>query len=194
MWEPGDLVELTTERFLIRSMTREDATEELIGWLADPDVATGMNMPAKRMTRVQAVNWVLHQDNLRDFRLLVVDRESGTGIGFFTISVEPAQKTAETAVVIGDQTRWGQNIVVEVRTALLEFLFDTMGMHKVIGRPHGRNVSSIFNYKALGFTCEAVLREQMRAVDGGGRLDQLIFGLLASEWRARANGTGGDGS
>ena len=46
-------------------------------------------------------------------------------------------------------------------------------------------MSSIFNYQAMGFTCEAVLREQMTSVNGEERLDQLMFGLLRSEWAAQ---------
>ena len=59
----------------------------------------------------------------------------------------------------------GKNIVIEARSAILDFLFDELKMHKVLGKPHGRNFSSIFNYKAMGFACEAVLREQMLAID-----------------------------
>lgn len=185
IWDPGDLVRFETERFVIRSMTREDVDDRLIGWLADRDVAAGLNMPIRTMNRPQAVAWALSHDNRSKFLLVVVSKETGHAIGFFTITVELAHKTAETAVVIGDQEQWGKNVVIEARGELLRFLFTTMKMHKVIGRPHSRNISSIFNYKAMGFTCEAVLREQMRAVDGAGRLDQLVFGLLASEWHSQ---------
>lgn len=184
-WEPGDLVSLETERFTIRSMSREDATEEVLGWLADPDVAVGLNAPQRRMTRPQGVAWALAHDNARRFCLIVNERADGHPIGLFTVTCDTIHKTAETAVVIGDQGKWGQNVVVETRSAILDFLFDTLGMHKVTGRPHSRNIASIFNYKALGFTCEAVLREQMRSIQGATRLDQLVFGMLATEWRDR---------
>ena len=77
---------------------------------------------------------------------------------------------------------------METRATLLDFLFDQMDLHKVTGRPHGRNFSSIYNYKALGFHCEAVLREQMRSIKDDQRLDQLIFGMLRDEWHARRSG------
>ena len=94
-------------------------------------------------------------------------------------------------MVIGERDYWGQNVVIETRRVLLEFLFNTVGVHKVVGRPHGRNFSSIFNYKAMGFVCESVLREQMRSIqEGHDRLDQLTFGLLKAEWDTRkAEGT-----
>ena len=123
------------------------------------------------------------------FVIVVIDRETEELIGLFTITVDRIHQTAETAVVIGDHGYWGKNVVVEARTALMDFIFDHLNMHKVIGRPHGRNFPSIFNYKAMGFKCEAILREQMRAVSGEGRLDQLVFGMLKSDWISRRNGT-----
>ena len=185
-WEPGTLLELETERLTLRTMTREDVTDRFVSWLADPEVMQGLNLPRQRLTRAQAVRWVLGHDNRNQFCLGVHLQEVGL-IGLFTVSCDPKHMTAETAVVIGEREQWGKNIVLEGRARLLDFLFDELSMHKVIGRPHGRNVGSIFNYKALGFQCEAVLREQSRSIIDDSRLDQLIFGLLREEWLSRRN-------
>jgi RimJ/RimL family protein N-acetyltransferase len=187
-WSPGDLVELETERFILRSVEREDATDAVTGWLEDPDVMVGLNMPRQRMTKAQAVRWILQQDNLRRFVIVVIDKETSTPIGLFTITNDTVNNCVETAVVIGNHDYWGKNVVIEARTALMDFIFDNLKSYKVVGKPHGRNFSSIFNYKAMGFTCEAILREHMRPVQGEGRLDQLIFGMLRSEWMAKREG------
>jgi RimJ/RimL family protein N-acetyltransferase len=184
-WKPGDLLTLETERFRLRSMLREDVTEDYLKWLADPEVMVGLNLPRRQLSRLQAVNYALSFDNQSRFKLIFEDRDGDRAFGFFTITSDPGHRSAETAVVLGDQSYWGKNAVIEGRTAIINFLFDTLKMHKVIGRPHGRNISSIFNYQALGFTCEAVLREQMRSVNEDERLDQLVFGLLRSEWEER---------
>ncbi|MEM7569330.1 MAG: GNAT family protein [Pseudomonadota bacterium] len=191
-WTPGALLKLETERFVLRTMTREDVDDSVVAWLANPEVMVGLNLPRRRMTRAQAVRWALSYDNATKFMVLVCAKDSGEKIGFFTLTIEGAHRTAETAVVVGAQHWWGKNVVAECRAVLMDFLFDTLNMHKVIGRPHGRNMSSIFNYKKMGFTCEAVLRQQMRAIDSGEgedkRLDQLIFGMLRTEWHARKAG------
>lgn len=188
-WTPGALLSLETQRFIVRTMTREDVDEQVMGWLADPEVMVGLNLPRRRMSRSQAVRWALSYDNQTKFMVVVTVKGTQEKIGFFTLTLEGAHRTAETAVVVGEQSWWGKNVVAECRAVLLDFLFDTMDMHKVIGRPHGRNMSSIFNYKKMGFTCEAVLREHMRAIESTAgedkRLDQLIFGMLRSEWHAR---------
>lgn len=184
-WQPGALLTLQTERLTLRSMCREDVTEAFTDWLADPEVMLGLNMPQRRMSRAQAVRWVLDFDNRSRFFLGIHVRPDGPLIGFFTVHCDPHTLCAETAVVVGDKAWWGKNVVREARAALLDFLFEDMHLHKVLGRPHGRNFASIFNYKAMGFRCEAVLREQLLAIQDQSRLDQLVFGMLRTEWQAR---------
>lgn len=191
-WEPGDLLRLETDRFVVRSGAREDVTDDFLAWLADPEVMIGLNLPQRKLSRTQAVRYVLAHDNRTRFFLLVCDKADGRAIGFFIVTADPKHRCAETSVVIGDRDYWGKNVVIEVRSAILDFLFDTLDMHKVLGKPHGRNFSSIFNYKAMSFECEAVLREQMRAVDDGtARLDQLIFAIFKTEWQARKDAASG---
>lgn len=178
---PGDLVEIETARFRVRSIEREDVTDRFVSWMADPDVMTGLNMPERRLSQAQALRWTMGFDNNRRFFLLICDLQTEIPIGFFTVTLDSHQ-TAETAVVIGDQSYWGRNVVVETRAAILNFVFDALGAYKVLEWPHGRNFSSIYNYNAMGFTCEAILREQMLSVASGDRLDQLVCGMLATEW------------
>ena len=186
-WEPGASVRLETPRFIVRSMAREDVDAAFLGWLADPEVMLGLNLPRRQLSRLQAVRWVLGFDNRARFCLGIYPRSESGGatIGFFTVVCDPNSRCADTSVVIGERSWWGRNVVIETRRELLDFLFDRLDLHKVTGRPHGRNIASIFNYKALGFTCEAVLREQLRSIRDDSRLDQLIFGMLRSEWQTR---------
>ncbi|MFT6899661.1 MAG: RimJ/RimL family protein N-acetyltransferase [Paraglaciecola sp.] len=184
-WQPGALLQLETTRFTLGSMLREDVSDEFINWMADPDVMVGLNMNRRRLSRIQAVRFVLGFDNHRRFCVGVKDKVTKGLIGFFILDCDLIQQTAETSVVIGAKEYWGKNVVMETRSCLLDFLFIQMDMVKVFGRPHGRNFSSIYNYKALGFVCEAVLRQHMKAIKGEQRLDQLVFGILKPEWQKK---------
>lgn len=193
-WQPGGLVKLKTERFVMRSILREDVTEDFLGWLSDREVLLGLNMFQHKLSRPQAVRHVLGFDNRTRFFFIILTRDKDQAIGFFTAECDPVHHNAETSVVIGDHSFWGQNVVLEARTALLDFLFEQVGVHKVLGRPHGRNFASIYNYKAQGFKCEGVLKEQMRSINDDERLDQLIFGMLKQEWAAKKAGDRCDGN
>jgi RimJ/RimL family protein N-acetyltransferase len=104
-------------------------------------------------------------------------------IGFIMVFLDPYNRIARTAATIGDKAFWGKEVVLECRAAVLGFLFDEMGVHKVWGRVNTRNIPSVFNYKAQGFVCEGVMREHGRKPDGS-RVDQYLFGLLRKDWVA----------
>ncbi|MCV3273432.1 hypothetical protein [Roseobacter sinensis] len=87
-WQPGDLVDPETSRFTIRSIEREDVTDEFLTWFTEEDAMVGPNMPQRRMTVAQAHRWTLGSNNTRRFFLLVLDRERSMPIGFFTAVID----------------------------------------------------------------------------------------------------------
>lgn len=184
-WTPGALVSLETENFTLRSIEREDANDRLADWMADPDVMIGFNLPRRRLSRAELVSFALNHDNRSRFCLMLRPKGKKDPIGLFTATVDLGNSVAESAVVIGEKTYWGQDVVRETRTALIDFLFNDLGLHKIFGRTHSRNFSSIYNYKVLGFKCEGILRQQIYNSQSDERLDQLIFGMLRDEWMDR---------
>ena len=86
--------------------------------------------------------------------------------------------------MIGDRENWAKKVVPEARSGLLVFLFGTLSLHKVWGAVYTRNLSAVFNYKAMGFHCEGILRQEALSRDGSW-LDIYRFSLLRSEWLER---------
>ena len=184
-WASGQPVRLTTKRFVIRSMVPKDINATFLKWQSDRELRAGQNQKPGKVGRDEAFKILRRADNAAVFYLMIGASVAELPVGFFGITADMSDRYAETFVVIGNRDYWGKGTVLEARAALLDFLFDDLGMHKVLGRVHGRNLPSIFNYKAQGFTCEAVLREQLTSATDGSRLDQLVFAILAEEWRAQ---------
>ena len=185
-WLPGQLLQLKTERFLLRSLTAQDATDTYIAWWNDAGVQHDLNMPPRNWGRGQAQKHISRFDNRFSFHLGIFPHDQAVPIGFFTITANPHTKVAITNVVIGDKQWWGQKVPLEVRSNLLPFIFRRLDMVKVKGTIHGRNLPSIFNYEALGFTCEGILRSELPGIDGG-RADIYVYGMLREEWQERNN-------
>jgi RimJ/RimL family protein N-acetyltransferase len=183
-WKPGDLLQVETGRFVLRSLTRQDASDSYVGWWNDAEIQEGLNFPPRGWGRRRAMQHIDQFDNVNKFHLGIFCKDSARMIGFFAIFVNPKNKVAVTNVVIGDKDFWGKGVVQEVRAAMLVFLFRVLGMEKVKGEIKGRNYPSIFNYKAQGFTCEGILRNEISHVSGG-RADVFLFGLLRAEWESQ---------
>lgn len=185
-WRPGTPLKIETQRYVLRSLTPADVDDRYASWLGDPEVMQTLNAPPRQVSRADLQRYVARFNNKTSFHLGIFDKASGRKIGIYSIYVDPGNSLAETNVAIGEREFWGRKAVLETRAALLDFLFDVVGVFKVWGRPFARNFPAVFNYKAQGFTCEGVLRQHRKSVDGG-RLDQLMFGLLRDEWHARRN-------
>lgn len=183
-WRPGELLRVETDRFFLRSLTPDDATEAYVSWWNDPEIQEGLNAPARGWDRQRAIKHISQFDNKTRFHLGIFCKNTNKMIGFFAVFVEQGRKVAKTNVVIGDKDYWGRRVVHEVRARMLDFLFDVLKMEKVKGEIYGRNIGSIFNYKELGFTSEGILRKEINHFSGG-RADVYLFGLLRDEWKAR---------
>jgi RimJ/RimL family protein N-acetyltransferase len=76
----------------------------------------------------------------------------------------------------------GLGYAAEAVTALLGYLFDSRGKHRVAADCDTRNDRSAALLRRVGFQEEGVLRECFR--DGDAWADLRLFALLADAWRA----------
>ena len=90
------------------------------------------------------------------------------------------------AVSIGywiDLAHQGQGIITRCSVAMLDYLFDTLNLHRVEIRCGQGNTRSCAIPERLGFTREGVVRGGQWVNDRW--VDLLVWGMLEHEWRAR---------
>jgi ribosomal-protein-alanine N-acetyltransferase len=79
---------------------------------------------------------------------------------------------------------WGRGLMAEALMAILDFVFGSLGLNRAQVLLMPRNRRSRRLVERLGFTEEGTLREH--DFDERGELcDDVVFSLLAREWRAR---------
>ena len=74
----------------------------------------------------------------------------------------------------------GLGIVTRACRALLDYAFDSLGMHRVEIRVAPENTRSLAIPKRLGFVFEGILREA--ALVNREYLDQALYSMLAPDW------------
>jgi [ribosomal protein S5]-alanine N-acetyltransferase len=181
-WRAGMRLQVETERFLLRSLLPKDVGAVYISWWNDVELQKGFNSPPRNWGQQHVTKHLQQFNNKTKFHLGIYCKETSQLIGFFAMFVNYQQKVAKTNVLVGNREYWGKNVVLEVRTIMLGFLFNELAMEKVEGEILGRNLSSIFNYQAQGFKSEGVRRSQILDPEGN-RTDIYHFGLLKSEWQ-----------
>ena len=178
--------ELVGERIVIRPLRSgdgaaifeavEESRAEISPWL--PWVEKTMTVSdSEEAARRGAARWLLREDLM----VGIWEREMGRylgGSGLHRIN------WAVPSFEIGYWLRtsaWGQGYVTEAVQVLSQFAFETLGANRVEILCDAQNTRSSAVPKRLGFTQEALLRNECR--DGAGALrDTQVFALMPDDY------------
>jgi RimJ/RimL family protein N-acetyltransferase len=175
---------IATERLVLRRFRTADAPV-LADYRSDPDVARYQSWDAPfPMLRAQTAvaNFIASDPDKPGWFQYAVERTAdGTLIGDVAVHLHDNLMQAEIGFTLAAPYQ-KRGYATEAVRAVLDRLFHEQGLHKVTGECDARNTSSAALLERLGFTREGLLRQQ--TFIKGEWTDDLIYGLLATEWRA----------
>lgn len=180
---------LQTSRLIIRNFKDSDI-ESFVAYRNIPEVAKyqGWKIPYPRERAVQLV------DEMRDMefpepghwlQLALVLKESGRMIGDVGVRIK---KDDSRQAVIGFTLApeyWRMGYTTEAVTALLDFLFEELDLHRVMADCDTENTGSWRMLEKVGFRREAHFVDSF--LMGEDYASEYIYGMLQREWRARKN-------
>lgn len=176
-----------TERLLLRHFTTDDL-DAFMAMHSDPDVVRYVPYPP--MTREQALDRLAQvsrmtaiDDEAQNLRFAVVLPETGELIGDMSIWSEPHDRQqAEIGFVLNPRFH-GRGYASEAAAELLRIGFEEAGLHRITANCDARNTASARVMERIGMRQEAHFRQNWYAK--GEWTDELLFAILADEWRAR---------
>jgi ribosomal-protein-alanine N-acetyltransferase len=185
MVEFGEFPELETRRLVLRRMTLADA-EFYLRHFSDPDIVelTAFDAPE---------NIGKARQELLEFCIKPFEENKGIRWGIVLKGETELAGTIghhQWVKAGGYHARVGYDLVAahrrrvimtEALRAVLRYGFETMRLNKVEACTDPRNVASIRLLERLGFRQDGVLREN--TCYHGRFIDEVVFSLLASEWR-----------
>lgn len=174
---------ITTERLVLRRF-RTDDVATFAGYRSDPEVARYQSwdapFPLLRAETAVAHFMAADPDRAGWFQYAIERAEDGRLIGDVAVRLHDNLMQAEIGFTLaGEHQRRGY--ATEAVRAVLDRLFREQRLHKVTGECDARNVASAGLLERLGFTREGRLRQQTYIK--GEWTDDLLYGLLATEWR-----------
>lgn len=153
---------IETERLILRRFTAEDAQAMYDNWASDPEVTKFLTWPTHSSAGVSAMvlkDWVDGYAKEDFYQWAIVLKERGNEpIG--SISVVSRNNKAETAHIgycIGKRW-WHQGITSEALRAVIDFLFDEVGMQRIDSRHDSNNPHSGAVMRKCGMKYEGTLR------------------------------------
>ena len=175
---------LETERLVLKEITLKDAR-----WYFEhfntKEIAEGQDHPGPRdMKEARAELKLYFMDVFRTKRgirwgITIKGDDKLIGSAGFYKWNQPEHYQAEMGYDL-DPAFWGRGMMTEALTAIIQYGFDKMGLHRIeVLIPHDNNRSQNL-VKRLGFTREGVLRDHYFVE--GRFSDDVIFSLLKKEW------------
>ena len=175
---------LKTRRLVLRQVAMKDAP-----WYFEhfntKEIAEGQDHQGPRnMKEARAELKLYFTDTFRKKRgirwgITIKGDERLIGSAGFYKWNQPERYQAEMGYDL-DPAFWGRGMMTEALTAIIQYGFDKMGLHRIeVLIPHDNNRSQNL-VKRLGFTREGVLRDHYFVE--GRFSDDVIFSLLKKEW------------
>jgi RimJ/RimL family protein N-acetyltransferase len=166
----------------LREMRTTDAPS-LFALLTTEEVARFISPPPSSVEGFERfIQWAARQRAVGSYVCFAVTlAESDTAVGIFQIrSTEPGFGTAEWGFALGSPF-WGTGVFQEGAELVMEFAFDTIGVHRLEARAAIRNSRGNGALRKIGATQEGILRKSF--LRNGEYLDQALWTLLDEDWR-----------
>ncbi len=185
--ETRDLaIAINTDRFLLRSLVPSDTSEQFLSWIADPEVMSPLNMPARHFTVGQLQAYITGFDNQTRYLVGMFGKRDETLFGILSMDINTTHSFGKMSFLIGHPDYKRIGAFRETAAGLISHMFEVRGLEKIIVHVNAGNEPSMRALEALGFTNEGTLRSHVRSFIGEGRHDQHHYGLLKGELRLPA--------
>lgn len=174
---------ILTQRLRLSPLTANDATA-MYEYRSDPDVCRYQSFEPGSLGDVE--NFITGlQDNIFDtagtwFQFAIRLQDSGQLVGDLGVHFcadDPRQ--VEIGITVSPAFQ-GQGFGTEAVTGILDHLFGSLQKHRVFASVDPRNLPCLALLKRVGLRQEAHFRQSLWFK--GEWVDDLVFGILASEW------------
>jgi RimJ/RimL family protein N-acetyltransferase len=174
---------LTGRQVELRELRTSDAAA-LFTMLTTEEVARFISPPPTTVQGFeQFIAWTHRQRSIGAYVCFAVTLKGyDTAIGIFQVrEIEPGFGTAEWGFAIGSAF-WGTGVFEESAALVLEFVFETLHVHRLEARAALKNGRGTGALRKVGAVQEGVLRKSF--LRHGEYLDQALYTILAEDWRA----------
>lgn len=152
-------------------------------WLNDPEIMRYWGRPGNTQSLAEVTADEVRQAERTNSRKYLIetleDKEAIGQIDYYDL--DSVARSAWTSIMIGNPAFWGGGYGTDAMRALLRYLFEQLGLHRVTLTAHATNTRAQRSYEKNGFVREGVLRDWM--FFDGEFTDGVIMGVLEEDFR-----------
>ena len=172
-------IALETPRLLIRRFRAEDAEAMYKNWASDPVVTRFLTWPAHEsieVTKRVLADWTGRYDDGAYFNWALELKSIGEVIGSIAVvQLHEPTLSATLGYCLGEAFR-GQGLMPEAVKAVMDYLFDSVGMNRVSAYHDVNNPASGRVMDKCGMKLEGILRQN--AINNTGICDIAVHATI----------------
>ncbi len=172
---------ITSETITLRELRASDAPS-LLAMLSTEEVARFISPPPTTVEGFERfIAWTQRERAAGNYVCFgIVPHGMEHAIGLFQVrQLEPGFGTAEWGFCMGSEF-WGTGIFIEGARQVIDFAFETVGVHRLEARAAVKNGRGNGALRKVGAVQEGVLRKSF--LRHGEYLDQILWTILDCEW------------
>ncbi len=177
---------LETKRLILRRAVPEDARPMYENWASDPEVTKFLTWPAYSSldaAKERMEIWAEGYGREDYYQWMIVLKELNQPIGSISVvSMNDRVGKAEIGYCIG-KPWWHQGIMSEALQAVIDFLFDQVGMNRIEAKHDPNNPHSGGVMRKCGMKYEGTSRQSSR--NNQGVCDTACYSILKAEHNSR---------
>lgn len=155
---------LTGKTTILRPVHLSDVPT-LTSWMNNPDTRKYLTRRFP-LSELDEKAWVEKSSILSkhptDLVFIVETKDEHKPIGTMGLhSINWIDRNAITGTVIGEEVDRGKGYATDAKMTLLQYAFETLGMHKIISFAFAKNIKSIKYSKRCGYVVEATLKDEL---------------------------------
>lgn len=152
----------------------------LVRWVNDPEVRQFVANTFPQTER-QEEEWLDGLGKNDKDIVLCIETKDGTSIGVMGIhKINWIWRTCETGALIGEKEYWGEGYGTDAKMYLLDYIFNTLNLHKVCSNVIDYNKRSLQYSLHCGYKVEGRRRKQV--FRKGKYRDLIDLGVFRKEW------------
>lgn len=154
-------------------------------WMNDPDTRKYL-LRRFPITELEEKNWTEKVGTLSgtptNLVMVIETKKNHRPIGTMGLhSISWVDRNAVTGSLIGEKDYRGKGYAGDAKMALLQYAFETLGLHKIISKAFAKNTASIEYSKCCGYKVEAVHTEE---IFSNGRWEDLVtLACFYEDWQ-----------
>ena len=163
----------------------KDAKQIFNNWANDPENVKYLSWNAhKNLNETEEIvsRWIVEYENTNYYRWMIVLRSNNSVIGGIdVVSIFDSIECCEIGYVLSKKY-WNNGFMTEALHAVLHYLFNKVGFHRIQLKCHVNNLASEKVMQKNGLKYEGIIRHGNK-LNSGEWCDVAIYSILKDEFK-----------